>query len=209
MHREIVFVSLRYWRQIFLYEKERRWKKNLKIVTEEIIERKLYVESDHLDTKHKPVADPIPQITCNCPKLSGNIIGTRRVSILQESVPLYPFWKLLPRRINRSSERKPQLIHKTQLVTVFFFSYTKSNNLSSSNDIPFDPMKINYRETESLLQLFLSKRKLMNLNLSQKSYPHRINFRILWIIRSLHFSFLDKFSPRVFVKKLIVSSQSN
>lgn len=119
MHREIVFVSLRYWRQIFLYEKERRWKKNLKIVTEEIIERKLYVESDHLDTKHKPVADPIPQITCNCPKLSGNIIGTRRVSILQESVPLYPFWKLLPRRINRSSERKPQLIHKTQQFSSF------------------------------------------------------------------------------------------
>lgn len=107
-----------------------------------------------------------------------------------------PFWKLLPRRINGSSERKPQLIHKTQFVTVFFFSYTKSNNLSSSSDIPFDPMNINYRETESLLQLFLSKRKLMNLNLFQKSYFHRVNFRVNYkiiISLSLHFFFSTNF----------------
>lgn len=42
-----------------------------------MIEREPYVESDQLDTKrsHRPVADPIPQITPNCRKLGGNIIG--------------------------------------------------------------------------------------------------------------------------------------
>lgn len=54
----------------------------------------------------------------------------------------------------------------------------------------------NYRETESLLQLFLSKRKLMNLNLSQKSYFHRVNFRVNYkiiISLSLHFFFSTNF----------------
>lgn len=54
----------------------------------------------------------------------------------------------------------------------------------------------NYRETESLLQLFLSKRKLMNLNLSQKSYFHRVNFRANYkiiISLSLHFFFSTNF----------------
>lgn len=106
-----------------------------------------------------------------------------------------PFWKLLPRRINGSSERKPQLIHKTQFVTVFFFSYTKSNNLFVKW-YPIWSNEHNYRETESLLQLFLSKRKLMNLNLSQKSYFHRVNFRANYkiiISLSLHFFFSTNF----------------
>lgn len=54
----------------------------------------------------------------------------------------------------------------------------------------------NYRETESLLQLFLSKRKLMNLNLFQKSYFHRVNFRVNYkiiISLSLHFFFSTNF----------------
>lgn len=77
------------------------------------------------------------------------------------------------------------------------FSY---NNLSSSNDIPFDLTNINYRETESLLQLFLSKRKLILESLN----CHKI-------ILLLAFFFLDMqiFStPRTYIK-LVILSQSN